>query len=99
MPRDLQGCYWAHGNFHSRVITRMSTANHPRAHGTTHFSPVPYPSSDSIIARMDKDNDQWYHDMGADLHPWDFMFQARIQMARRLSQRTVHFPSRDMVLE
>src|SRR5258705_2253591 len=27
------------------------------------------------------------------------MFQARIQTARRLSQRAVHFPSRDMVLE
>src|SRR5882672_2607969 len=69
MPRDLQGRYWAHGNFHSRVITRMSTANHPRARGTTRFSPVPYPSSDSIIAWMDEDNDQWYHDTGAKFHP------------------------------
>src|SRR5882724_2656641 len=99
MPRDLQGCYWAHGNFHSRVITRMSTANHSRACGTTRFSPIPYPSSDSIIARMDEENDQWYHDTGADLHPRDFLFQARIQTARRLSQRAVRFPSRDRVLE
>src|SRR5882724_9325650 len=99
MPRDLQGHYWAHGNFHSRVITRMSTASHPRARGTTRFSPVPYPSSDSIIARMDEDNDQWYHNTGADLHPRDFMFQARIQTARHLSQRAVRFPSRNMVLE
>src|SRR5258707_402684 len=86
MPRDLQGRYWAHGNFHSCVITRMSTTNHSRARGTTHFSPVPYPSSDSIIPRMDEDNDQWYHDMGADLHPRDFIFQARIQTACHLSQ-------------
>ena len=99
MPRDLQGRYWAHGNFHSRVITRMSTANHPRARGMTRFSPTPYPSADSIIARMDEDNDTWYHDTGADLHPRDFIFQARIQTARRLSQRAVRFPSRDRVLE
>ena len=99
MPRDLQGRYWAHGNFHSRVITRMSTTNHSRARGTTRFSPVPYPSSDSIIAQMDEDNDQWYHDTGADLHPWDFIFQACLQTARCLSQRAVHFPSRDLVLE
>src|SRR5258707_1826810 len=99
MPRDLQGRYWAHGNFHSRVITRMSTTNHSRARGTTRFSPVPYPSSNSIIARMDKDNDQWYHDTGADLHPRDFIFQAHIQTARHLSQRTIRFPSRNMVLE
>src|SRR5882724_7860060 len=99
MPRGLQGRYWAHGNFHSRVVTRMSTANHSCAHGTTRFSPTPYPSLDSIIARMDEDNDHWYHDMGADLHPRDFLFQARIQTARRLSQRAMRFPSRDRVLE
>src|SRR5258708_20458710 len=99
MPRDLQGRYWAHGNFHSRVVTRMSTTNHPRARGTTHFSPTPYPSSDTIIARMDADDDHWYHDTGTDLHPRDFIFQAWIQTARRLSQRAVHFPSRDLVLE
>src|SRR5258705_4209275 len=99
MPRDLQGRYWANSNFHSRVVTRMSTANHPRARGTTRFSPTPYPSSDSIIARMDADDDHWYHDTGANLHPRDFMFQARIQTAHRLSQHTVRFPSRDLVLE
>ena len=99
MPQDLQGRYWAHGNFHSRVITRMSNVNHPRARGTTRFSPTPYPSSDAIIARMDNDDDHWYHDTGADLHPRDFVFQARIQTARRLSQRVVRFPSCDLVLE
>ena len=99
MPQDLQGRYWAHGNFHSRVVTRMSNINHPQARGTTRFSPIPYPSSDTIIARMDADDDQWYHDTGADLHPRDFIFQARIQTARRLSQRAVRFPSRDLVLE
>src|SRR5258705_12921844 len=99
MPRDLQGRYWAHSNFHSRVITCMSSANHSRARGTTRLSLTPYPSSDSIIARMDEDNDHWYHDMGVDLHPRDFLFQARIQTARRLSQRAVHFPSCDLVLE
>src|SRR5258707_6154028 len=99
MPRDLQGRYWAHGNFHSRVITRMSNINHPRACGTTHFSPTPYPSSDTIIAQMDANDDHWYHDTGTDLHPRDFVFQARIQTARRLSQQAVCFPSRDLVLE
>src|SRR5258705_796306 len=99
MPRDLQGHYWAHGNFHSHVVTRMLNINHPHACGTTRFSPIPYPSSDTIIAQMDADNDHWYHDTGADLHPRDFVFQARIQTACRLSQRAVHFPSRDLVLE
>src|SRR5882724_4640365 len=77
----------------------MSNANHPRARGTTRFSPTPYPSSDAIIARMDNDDDHWYHDTGADLHPRNFIFQARIQTARRLSQRAICFPSRDLVLE
>src|SRR5258705_1787262 len=99
MPRDLQGHYWAHGNFHSCVITRMSTTNHSCARGTTRFSPTPYPSSDSIIALMDEENDQWYHDTGTDLHPRDFVFQTRIQTACCLSQRAVRFPSRDRVLE
>src|SRR5258705_4706383 len=48
---------------------------------------------------MDVDDDHWYHDTGADLHPRDFMFQARIQTAHRLSQRAIRFPSRDLVLE
>src|SRR5258705_4392496 len=99
MPRDLQGHYWAHGNFHSRVVTRMSTTNYSRARGTTRFSPTPYPSSDAIIARMDEEDDRWYHDTGTDLHPRDFLFQARIQTARHMSQRAVCFPSRDRVLE
>jgi len=28
----------------------------------TRFSPTPYPSSNAIIARMDNDDDHWYHD-------------------------------------
>ena len=99
MPRDLQGRYWAHGNFHSRVITRMSNVDHPRARGNTCFSPIPYPSSNSIIARMDDNNDRWYHDTGSDLYPHNFVFQAHIQTARHLSQRAVRFPSRDLILE
>src|SRR5258705_4865994 len=48
---------------------------------------------------MDADDDYWYHDTVPDLQTRDSLLQARIQTARRLSQRAVRFPSRDLVLE
>ena len=43
--------------------------------------------------------DDWYNHAGRDLHLIDLLFQARIQTARRMSQRVDRFPNRDRVLE
>ena len=46
------------------------------------------------------ENDEgWYHHAGRDLHLINPLFQACIQMARRMSQRVDCFPNRDRVLE
>ena len=43
--------------------------------------------------------EEWYTHAGRDLHLVDLLFQARIQTARRMSQRVDRFPNRDRVLE
>src|SRR5258708_1469136 len=99
MPCDTCGHYWVKGNFQSHIVSRMSSHNCSCAWGTTQFSPTPYPSTNSIITHMDDEGNNWYHDMGTDLHLRDFIFQVRIQSARRMSQWAVHFPTWDRVLE
>ena len=47
---------------------------------------------------MESEED-WYTHAGRDLHLVDLLFQARIQTARRMSQRVDRFPNRDRVLE
>jgi hypothetical protein len=48
---------------------------------------------------MDADGKSWYQHAGEDLYLHDLLFQARIQTARRASQRVRRFPLRDRVLD
>jgi hypothetical protein len=52
-----------------------------------------------MMIRSDTDGHDWFQDTGEDLHLSDFIFLARMQTARRLSQRVSRFPHRDLVLE
>ena len=49
--------------------------------------------------QIDSPSYDWYHDEGQDLHQHDFLFLARMQMARRMQQWVERFPNRDQVLE
>ena len=90
--------YFARGAFQHRVITRHSLASYDRARDSTRMYPRPYPSPAAIALRMESGED-WYTHAGRDLHLVDLLFQARIQTARRMSQRVDRFPNRDRVLE
>ena len=90
--------YFAHGSFQHRVLTRQSLASYDRARDSTRQYPCPYPSPAAIALRMES-GDDWYNHAGRDLHLIDLLFQARIQTARRMSQRVDRFPNRDQVLE
>ena len=100
MPIDASGKYWVRGSFQERVISRMSQTSYTRARNSTRLHPRPYPSSEQLIRRMDStDDESWFQDTGDELHFSDFVWQARMQTARRMSQRASRFPGRDMVLE
>ena len=90
--------YFARGSFQHRVLTRQSLASYDRARDSTCQYPRPYPSPAAIALRMES-GDDWYNHAGRDLHLIDLLFQARIQTARRMSQRVDRFPNRDRVLE
>ena len=90
--------YFARGAFQHRVITRQSLASYDRAQDSTRMYPRPYPSPATIALRMETGED-WYNDAGRDLHLVDLLFQSRIQIAHRMSQRADRFPNRDRVLE
>jgi hypothetical protein len=82
-----------------RTLSRNSNISYPRARGSTRFGPRPYPSLRDIATRIDGRGDSWFDHTGDDLHFRDFGFQARIQVARRLSQRADRGGGRDGVLE
>ena len=90
--------YFAHGAFSHRSLSRQSRAIYDRARDSTHHNPRPYPSLATISLCMET-GDDWYRHAGRDLHFVDLLFQARIQTARRMSQRVELFPNRDRVLE
>ena len=48
---------------------------------------------------MDAEGEAWYSSAGEDLYLKDFIFQARMQTARRAAQRWECFPRRDRVLD
>ena len=90
--------YFARGSFQHRVISRQSLASYDRARDSTRQYPRPYPSPAAIALCMES-GDDWYNHAGRNLHLIDLLFQARIQTARRMSQRMDRFPNRDRVLE
>ena len=90
--------YFACGSFQHHILTRQSLASYDRARDSTCQYPHPYLSPAAIALRMES-RDDWYNHTGHDLHLIDLLFQARIQTARRMSQRVDRFPNRDRVLE
>ena len=97
MPFE-DNAYFARGAFSHRVITRQSLASYDRARDSTRQYPHPYPSPATITLRMES-GEEWYTHAGRNLHLVNLLFQARIQTARRMSQRVDRFPNRDRVLE
>jgi hypothetical protein len=99
MPVDESHRYYVRGSFQDRTISRMSRSSYPYARNSSRFQPIPYPSTRSLMLRNDVDGNDWFRDAGEDLHLSDFVFLARMQTARRMSQRVSRFPQRDLVLE
>jgi hypothetical protein len=99
MPVDESHRYFIRGSFQNRTISRMSRSSYPYARNSSRFQPTPYPSTRSMMLRNDADGNDWFRDAGEDLHLSDFVFLARMQTARRMSQRVSRFPQRDLVLE
>jgi hypothetical protein len=87
MPLDRNNKYSAPEGL-SRTISCPSSISYSRAQGSTHFGPHPYPSICDIASRVDANDacDSWYNHAGNDLYFCDFGFQARLQVARRLTQ-------------
>jgi hypothetical protein len=99
MPRDDRNRYWIRGAFQTRSISRMTTTLYSRARNSTRTSPLSYPTPEEIVDRMDVEGNTWYVDVGEDLFLRDFVWQARMQTARRQEERSRRFPGRDRVLE
>ena len=93
--------YSTRGTLCHRTITRASRIDYPRARLTTRFAPSPYPTMRQVAARIDVEApyDPWYNHLGDDLFYRDFIFQTRLQSARRMAQRMDRFPGRDRVLD
>ena len=99
MPIDSSNKFWVRGSFQSRTISRMSRTSYTRAHNSSCLQPHPYPSPQSIMTCVNYvDDERWYQDEGQDLHLSNFVFLARMQTARRLSQHVERFPECDPVL-
>ena len=100
MPIDNSGKYWVRGGFQEWVISRMSRTTYSHARNSTRLYPQPYPTFEQLATRMDSNADEsWFKDAGDELHTSNFVLLARMQTARRMSQRAARFPGQDMVLE
>jgi hypothetical protein len=77
----------------------MSRGQHTRSRLSTVSTPLPYPTTSSMIATVDAPGNDWYRDTAPALYQRDFIFHARMQTARRLEDRTTRIPDRDRVLE
>jgi hypothetical protein len=100
MPVDHSNGYFVPGSFQHRVISRMTRHTYTRARNSSSLRPTPYPSPSTIAARIDDHStDRWYWHEGDDLYFRDFLYQARMQTAHRLSQRVTRYPTRDRILE
>ena len=77
----------------------MTRSHYSRTRTSPQSNPVPYPTREAIMARMDVDGEEWYSSVGEDLYLKDFIFQTQMQTARRAAQRWERFPRRDHVLD
>ena len=84
MPRDDASRYFVPGAFGTHTISRMSHMTHTRAANSSRMYPRPYPSTLSLIERIDQAGDGWYGDCVDDLHLHDFIWFAHMQTARRV---------------
>ena len=69
------------------------------AHNSTQMYPEPYPSPLALMQRLDAAGEEWFQDMGPELHLSDFVFLTCMQSTCRMSQCTERFLGRDLVFE
>ena len=99
MPVDLSGKFRVSGAYHGRTISYMTGSHYSCTCTSPHSNPVPYPTCDEMMVRMDAEGEGWYSSVGEDLYLKDFIFQAWMQTARYAAQRWECFPCRDRVLD
>ena len=100
MPIDSTNRFWVRGPFQGQTISRMSRASYTRAKDSSRYDVRPYPLPSTIMERMElKDAQVWYRDSAPDLHQKDFLWVARMQTARRLTERRERNFDVDPVLE
>ena len=100
MPHDIRNRYFVSGAYNDRTISPTSRYPHIRTRNSTHVSPVPYPTPETLMTRIDNPHgNEWYRDPSEDLYLRDLLFVVRMQTARRMEERTRRFPRRDLVLD
>ena len=60
---------------------RMSRMVYTHSANSTAMYAGPYATADSLIQRVDQQGEDLYHNEVNDLHLWDFIWFARMQMA------------------
>src|SRR5882762_8759035 len=100
MPRDIRNHYFVPGAYDDRTISPTSRYPHICTRNSTRVAPVPYPTPETLMTHIDNPHgNKWYRDPSEDLYLWDLLFVVRMQMARRMEERTCRFPRRDLVLD
>ena len=100
MPQDLRNRYSMPGTYNDRVVSCMTRYNHPHTHNSTCRAPVPYPTPEAMMARVDAPlGNAWYCDPADDLFLWDFLFHVHMQTAHQIEDQSRRFPNCDMVLD
>src|SRR5882762_628634 len=88
------------GAYDDQVISHSTQYNHPHTSNSTHGAPVPYPTPEVMMARVDAPTgNAWYRDPTDDLFLRDFLFHVHMQTACQIEDRSRRFPNRDRVLE
>ena len=100
MPRDIRNRYFVPGAYDDRTISPTSRYPHIHTRNSTCAAPVPYPTPDTLIMRVDNPHgNEWYRDPSKDLYLRDLLFVIHMQTARQMEERTRRFPRRDRVLD
>src|SRR5579864_3439631 len=98
MPRDQQNRYFIRGDYQGRTVSRSSRVNYSRSRLSTHLNPIPYRTTEVLIADVDREGNEWFKDAGQDLHLSNFLFLTRMQTARRMEDRRHRNMYRDSVM-
>ena len=70
-----------------------------RSANSTAMYARPYATADSLIQRVDRPGEDWYHDEANDLHLRDFIWFTRMQTARRMRDCGTRVRNIDRVLD